>query len=1445
VSKARILIVEDNAVAARNIAQQLARSGYEAAAQTARGEDALVMADQLRPDLVLMDIQLAGEMDGISAAQAIWQQFAIPVVFLTASEGDETLERAKVAEPFGYIIKPFQDRELRAVIEMALYKYRAEVALRESEQQCRDLAELLPQTVYEIDHEGRLTFFNRQAFQTFGYTQADFEAGLSCFQMLASYERERARHNVQLAIGGQDLGGIEYTAQRKDGTQFPVVAYSSLILRHNMPVGLRGIVVDVTESKRAQMALAASEARYRRLFEAAKDGILILDAETGAVHDVNPFLVELLGYPRKQFLGKRIWELGFFKDIAANQANFAELQRQEYIRYEDLPLETADGRRINVEFVSNVYLVDHQKVIQCNIRDITERRITQSERAITIDVLRLISQRNSHHELLRGAMALLHKWSGCEAVGIRLREGEDFPYFETRGFPPEFVLAENRLCEVDTHGEVKRDGAGDPVLECMCGNVIRGRFNPAKPFFTPRGSFWTNCTTELLAGTTEADRQGHTRNRCNSEGYESVALIPLRASGETFGLLQLNDRRKGRFTAREISLLERLADSVALGLAHRKSQEALHLRERAINTAGEGICITGPNEAGNPLIYVNQGFSQLTGYPAEEVLAKNMRFLQGADTDQAAVERMRAAIESEQEFTTEVLNYRKDNTPFWNQISITPVKNATGKVAHFVAVLHDATERKQAEDADKRLALIVESSDDAIIAKTLDGTILTWNAGAERLYGYSAAEVVGNSLSILLPPESVDELPRILARIRRGERIAHYETTRIGKGRRRIQVSLTVSPLTDAHGNIVGASTIAHDITERNQTEAALRESEERFRSLIEGAPEAIFVQSAGRFVYVNPAACKLFGALRPVDLLGTAFMERMAPEHIDAINERIRLQRETGNPVPLMDQEHLRLDGSRVPVETAAVSIRYQGKDAHLVFVRDITERKRAEGALRESEEKFRNLFNNAEVGMFRSRLDGSEMLDLNDKYLSTLGRSREEIVGKPSVNCWADPREREEMVKTLKAKGYANDLQCRMIKKDGKVINCSASLRLFAEQGILEGSIIDITDRKRAEEEYRTLFREMLDGFALHEIICDEQGNPADYRFLAVNPAFERITGLKAEGVVGRTVLETLPGVESHWIETYGRVALTGEPAFFENYAANLNKYFEVSAFRPAPNQFACIFVDITGRKQAEAARKEDENRLTALEMQLTHASRLATLGELAAGIAHEVNQPLCAIVNFAKACKNTASHEAPDLHQICEWCDSIAMAAARSGDIIRGMLGFARKYGSARATVAIGQVVTDAIQLVRYEAHARKAALLQEIPDQGLAVYVAPVQIHQVLVNLLRNAIDALENTHPDDGRVVVRAGRVDGMVQVSVSDNGPGQPEAELPKIFEPFFTTKPQGLGMGLAISRTIIEDHGGRIWATGNEGGGLTIHFTLPVEKDTSQDVPEQNRVRD
>ncbi|MDD2754252.1 MAG: PAS domain S-box protein [Methanothrix sp.] len=170
------------------------------------------------------------------------------------------------------------------------------------------------------------------------------------------------------------------------------------------------------------------------------------------------------------------------------------------------------------------------------------------------------------------------------------------------------------------------------------------------------------------------------------------------------------------------------------------------------------------------------------------------------------------------------------------------------------------------------------------------------------------------------------------------------------------------------------------------------------------------------------------------------------------------------------------------------------------------------------------------------------------------------------------------------------------RLIKADGTILWVRSRILACSQPDGLTtvfGTTNDITKAKQAEHEYRTLFQEMFDGFARHEIICDEQGKPIDYRFLDVNPAFERLTGLKRDDLIGRSVLEVLPGTEKYWFDTYGRVALTGEPAFFDEYSAELDRYFEVRAFRTAVNQFACIFVDITDRKRTEEALRENEER------------------------------------------------------------------------------------------------------------------------------------------------------------------------------------------------------------------------------------------------------------
>jgi diguanylate cyclase (GGDEF)-like protein/PAS domain S-box-containing protein len=260
------------------------------------------------------------------------------------------------------------------------------------------------------------------------------------------------------------------------------------------------------------------------------------------------------------------------------------------------------------------------------------------------------------------------------------------------------------------------------------------------------------------------------------------------------------------------------------------------------------------------------------------------------------------------------------------------------------------------------------------------------------------------------------------------------------------------------------------------------------------------------------------------------------------------------------------------------------------------------SEAALKESEEKYRVLFNTFPLGITISDLSGN-IVENNARATEILGVPQDEhetlrVDGERWTIIRPDgtpmPAEEFASVRALKENRLVENVEMGIVKSDTETtwINVTAAPLLLRKQSTVI-TYNDITSRFKAEQEYQMLFREMLDGFALHEIICDESGTPVDYRFLAINPAFERMTGLKAQDVIGKTVLEVIPGVERSWIDTYGKVALTGEPIVFEDFSKGLDKYFEVTAFRPAPNQFSCIFVDITERKRTQEALRDSLER------------------------------------------------------------------------------------------------------------------------------------------------------------------------------------------------------------------------------------------------------------
>lgn len=257
----------------------------------------------------------------------------------------------------------------------------SQAELRAAKEYAERLIETACVIVVGLDRDGRVNLVNRSATQLLGYGKHEL-LGHDWFEIvIPPGQRAQLRALYHDMRDGKAILPPQVTnaVQTKSGDLRSIEWHNDVLEREGKFAGCLAIGVDITESLLAAQALSASEIRYRRLFESAKDGILILDANTGIVVDVNPYLSELLGLSFDQVLGKKVWELGFLKDVAASRENFIELQKHEYIRYEDLPLETADGKRIDAEFVSNVYQVNGDLVIQCNIRNITARKRAENE----------------------------------------------------------------------------------------------------------------------------------------------------------------------------------------------------------------------------------------------------------------------------------------------------------------------------------------------------------------------------------------------------------------------------------------------------------------------------------------------------------------------------------------------------------------------------------------------------------------------------------------------------------------------------------------------------------------------------------------------------------------------------------------------------------------------------------------------------------------------------------------------------------------------------------------------------------------------------------------------------------------------------------------------------------------------------------------------------------
>jgi PAS domain S-box-containing protein len=866
--------------------------------------------------------------------------------------------------------------------------------------------------------------------------------------------------------------------------------------------------------------------------------------------------------------------------------------------------------------------------------------------------------------------------------------------------------------------------------------------------------------------------------------------------------------------------------------------------------------------------YVSRRAAQSLGKTPEEMSGKSMWELFPKDIDTGFQAACQLAWKEGRPVTVE---RHSKVLGVWVESYIYPFENGAA------TQWRDITERKRKEEERLRLAgelaeragelqAILDAAPVIIwIAHDPQCLRITGNAFTDRIFMHSER---GQNISLSAPPGDGRAPYKVLRQgveLRPEELPAHIAATTGQPAKqeeldvafpdgRTVSLLMDAVPLFDADGRTRGAVAAGADITERKRAEEALRASEERHRLLAETMLQGVVHQDAdGRIIAMNPAAERILGRTRE-EYLGSS-----------SVREERGTIREDGSPFPGLEHPAMVAlrtgrplhgvvmgvfnprEGAHRWISIGAVPLFRPGEttasEVYTVF-EDITERKRAEEALRESEAVLRSLFDSPEVMRAIVELVDGQIVHIacNEAAARMYGMARASIRGKSAtkagapeevarawVDLYEESRRTGKPVSMEYARRDADGLERWLLATAGYLGTGRSGNPRFA------ATILDLTERKRAEEalrqseeRYRTMFDTMLEGFCIIEVIFDANAKPVDYRFLEINPAFERQTGLK--DARGRLMRELAPEHEAHWFEIYGQVALTGRPARFVNEARALNRWYDVSAYRvgdPESRRVAILFNDIT-----ESKRAEDH---------LRQAQKLESLGLLAGGVAHDFNNLLVGIIGNASLAQDMLPPDNPAV----ELLEGVVKTGEQAAHLTRQMLAYSGKGKFVVEPLNLSALIPEMSGLVR-PSIPRKIAVSFDLDPDLPAIEADRGQVQQVFMNLALNAAEAIGSR---DGLISISTGVEDvderyrllhpgtevlvpgQYIRLEVRDTGCGMDEATQAKIFDPFFSTKFVGRGLGLAAVAGILRGHKGAITVSSAPGKGSCFTVLFPASE--------------
>ena len=840
---------------------------------------------------------------------------------------------------------------------------------------------------------------------------------------------------------------------------------------------------------------------------------------------------------------------------------------------------------------------------------------------------------------------------------------------------------------------------------------------------------------------------------------------------------------------------------------------------------------------------LNPEWENTLGYTVAEL--EGQRFLEFVHPqDLEATMATISQLQAQQQILNFENRYRcKDGSYRWIEWRAFPI----GKTIY--AVARDITKRKRAEEAlresEQKFRLFVEQSSDGLVLTDEHGIIIEWNQAQEQLTGFKREESLSQPLWKVQPsflPASMqlsgveEQLKqKILVALQSGQ--ADFldkliETAMFRRDGVKVIVQQVTFSIKTSQGYRLGS--ISRDITQLKQAEEELRASEERYRMLVEVSPIATWISKNQVIAYVNPAALQVLGATDPKEIVGKSTFDLIHPDYHPVVRERISQMMEKRKVVPLMEEKYVRLDGSIVDVEVIATPFITPEGTIIQVFFQDITKRKQAEEALRESEARHRALVE-SQIDLVSRYLPDTTLTFVNDAFCKFYGKTREELIGQSYLFMIA-PEFREQVAYETKKLAEENGTitgEYLNYRDDGKECWIQWVVKSIRDENdrVLELQAVgrDITQLKQTEQALRESEEKLRQiASSLRETIWLRDVHTR--QVLYVNPAFEELTGWTCVNFYERPdiVMNAIHPDDKEWVTKALAQRSEGVPYNKEHRITHRDGSVRWVSSRSFPvrneagevYRWASIMEDITERKRAEAER---ERLIAELE------SKNAELERFTYTVSHDLKAPLITIRGFLGFIEKDA--QSGNLDRLKGDIQRISTATDKMQRLLNELLELSRigRVTNSSQNIPFRVLIDDVIKLM--EGQLREKGVEVIIQDDLPVVSGDPQRLFEVLQNLVDNAVKFIANqTKPFIE--IGTCGEEKNMTIFYIRDNGIGIAPEHHDRIFGLFNKLDPtaEGTGVGLAIVKRIIDLHGGRIWVESELGKGTTFYFTLPHE---------------